>query len=211
MFYLSSYNLGAEDGIRSDLNREFGPKAQLEEGVFADTMASSKGSFVRFQGPDWPDELRQRFCEKIDAFHKSRPYLQRVESGTIQWDVIFGGSVSDREATKEIAQIFERPFPGQVAWVRCDRDLKGKIKASVSFTDRERFDFCLSWNSYSVFGIGHGLVNSGALGKAIEEVFGLGTGKGRRVSEDRNSALPARSQTSQNDVCAIRRHPPEWR
>jgi len=167
MLALSSYNSEFESGIWSGLNAQFGSRTQLE-GIFVDTVLSSKGSFIRFQWADWPDDLQQGFAARVSQFHKDHDYLQPVEAGSPEWNVAFGGSVADSQAARKIAQILEKHLESQANWVRGEKDVKGKIKAWVGLKGGGSIVFCLSWKDYSVGGIG--LVDFQALRSAIAEV-----------------------------------------
>jgi predicted nucleotidyltransferase len=167
MFALSSYSPEFEGGVRSGLNSEFGSNAQFE-GLLVDLVLSGQGSFVRFQWADWPADLRLRLAARLSQFHDDHSYLHPVNAGSPEWNTIFGGSVADNEAADKIAQILRKHLVSRVAWVRSERDLKGKIKAWVGLKGGGSIDFCLSWKDYSVGGIGSADIN--ALRAAIDEV-----------------------------------------
>jgi uncharacterized protein len=167
MIALSSYNAEFESAVRSQLDVEFGPKIQ-HRGMFADALLSGKGFFARFQWADWPAELQETLAARLTQFHGDHSYLRPVKAGSPEWDATFGGSVADSEAAHKIAQIVGKHWGSQVAWVRSERDLKGKIKAWLGLKGGGSVNFCLSWKDYSVGGIGS--VDINALRAAIDEV-----------------------------------------
>lgn len=174
MLALSSYNPALEATVRSGLNRVF-PLSSQWEGIFVYTVFSSKGSFVRFQWADRPDDLQQEFAARVEQFQKDHD-LQRVNAGSPEWNEIFGGSVADYEAASKVDEILGRHLGNQVKWVRSERDVRRKIEASVGLDQGQRIDISLSWKGCSVGAIG--LVDVNALRGAVSE---LQEWAGRRI------------------------------
>lgn len=166
MLTLSFYKPEMEATLQRDLAGAFGARAQLE-GIVAAPTFSNAGSFVRFDWADWPASLSQGFAGRVQQFHLERDWLKPVKAGSAEWNAVFGGSVGDTEASAKIAEIFQRHFDDRVSWVRCEKNLKGRITAWVSIRDAGQIDFDLSWNGYRVGGVG---VNAERVRAAVEEL-----------------------------------------
>jgi hypothetical protein len=166
MFDLTSYNPDFEAVLRSALDQEFGLRGQ-EEGIFVDTVLSGKGSFIRFQWADWPDDLQKGFATHVAQLCKERSYLHAIEPSSPEWNAIFVGAVADCEAASKVAEILGKRL-GRVSWVRAERDLKRKVKAWVGLDGGKTVDLCLTWKGYTVGGIG--LLNMQALRGAVNEL-----------------------------------------
>jgi len=168
MIALSSYKPEIEATLQSDLAHTFGVGAQLE-GIVATPTLTNAGSFVRFDWADWPAPLSQEFAARVQQFHKERDWLKPVKAGSSEWNAVFGGSVGDTEASEKIAEIFQRHFDDRISWVRCVRDLKGKITVWVRIRDTGQVAFDLTWKDFNVFAIGVAGVDERRLREAIKE------------------------------------------
>ncbi len=167
MLALSFYEPEKEAVLRSELAHTFGVGAQLE-GIVATPTLTNAGSFVRFDWADWPAQLSNEFAERVQQFHRERDWLKPVKADSPEWNVVFGGSVGDTEASAKIAGIFQRHFDNRISWVRCVKDLKGKITAWMRI-DTSQVAFDLTWKDFNVFAIGVAGVDEQRLRKAIEE------------------------------------------
>jgi len=166
MLALSFYKPEMEAELQSDLAHTFGDAAQLE-GIVATPTLSNAGSFVRFDWADWPAQLSQEFAERVQQFHRERNWLRRADSS--EWNMVFRGSETDAEASAKIADIFQRHFDDRISWVRCVRDLKGRITAWVRIKDTGQVAFDLTWKDFNVFAIGVAGVDERTLHAAIKE------------------------------------------
>lgn len=165
MIALSSYDPKFEAGLRSSVNYEFGPKGQVE-GVFANPTPT--GTFILFRWADWPSELERKLFGRVEQFQEDHPYLRQIKGGSPEWNRIFEGSVSDREAADKIAEIFREYMGSGPSWVRSERGPGGRLRVWVGLKGGGSIDFCLSKEKFAVGGIG--CVDFVALGSAIGEI-----------------------------------------
>lgn len=125
MFALSSYSSETEAALREDLNRKFAGKGE-EHGIFAKLL--SKYRFVQFDWPDWPIHRSRKSTDLVNQFHATHRDLRAVMEGCDEWNAVFSGLVSDSHSAAEIGKRFERHFGERAAWVRCQKNGKGRVR-----------------------------------------------------------------------------------
>jgi uncharacterized protein len=167
MLAASLYSHDAKDALQAALNCAFGPSAEFK-GLYAKAIVSTKGTFARFDWPDWPSEATEELGKRVDEFNTTY-HLQLVEQGSPEWNAIFRGSRGDPEAAEEIAKIFQKHLGGRLKWVLCLRDCRGRIGAQLGIEGVSQFGLDLSWNNTSAFVIGGHEVED-AMRAALNEV-----------------------------------------
>jgi len=105
--------------------------ADPARGFSASSYFAPRGWFAKFVWPDWPPGLSDELAKKVRDFCQRRPELLPIREGTPEWNSVFHGWCSDRASAEAIAKAFHKNFQARLLWVESERNLRGRIAATV--------------------------------------------------------------------------------
>jgi uncharacterized protein len=105
---------------------ERGPDA---EGLAVRWTFSTKGWYVVFEWPDWPNDLFLRLEALVNQQVKSRNALVPVADGSVEWGEACAGLRNDRMSAGEVFKSFKRHFGERLRWVKATRTPRGVVSA----------------------------------------------------------------------------------